>query len=68
MLETDSPFMKPEDKHVENIGLKGKRNEPCSMPGVCRAIAEVYGKSPEEVAGITTKNAIRFFGLEGDVG
>lgn len=64
MLETDCPFMMPDKEFLdEALNLQGRRMEPCALPAVCRAVAECYGVSPEEVARVTTANAARFFGL-----
>ena len=56
MLETDAPFLPPE-------GFRGKRNEPAYVKLLAREIARIKGVSPEEVAGVTTDNARRFFNL-----
>ena len=57
MIETDSPFMAP-------VPNRGKRNEPAFVKIVAEKISEAKGISFEEVAQITTKNAIDLFGLE----
>jgi TatD DNase family protein len=57
MLETDSPFMTP-------VPLRGKRNEPANIVLIGRKIAETLGIPEEEVARITTDNALRLFGLK----
>jgi TatD DNase family protein len=56
LLETDSPYMTP-------VPLRGKRNEPANIVLIGRKIAEALGISEEEVARITTENAVRLFGL-----
>ena len=56
LLETDSPYMTP-------VPLRGKRNEPANIVSIGRKIAEALGISEEEVARITTENAVRLFGL-----
>jgi len=56
MLETDAPFLPPE-------GFRGKRNEPAYVKLLAREIARIKGVSPEEVSGVTTDNARRFFNL-----
>ena len=56
LLETDSPFMTP-------VPLRGKRNEPANIVFIGRKIAEVLNITEEEVARITSENAIRLFGL-----
>jgi len=56
MLETDAPFLPPE-------GLRGKRNEPAYVKSLAEEIANIKEVVLEEVAGITTDNARRFFNL-----
>jgi TatD DNase family protein len=56
LLETDSPYMTP-------VPLRGKRNEPSNIVFIGRKIAEVLNISEEEVARVTTNNAINLFGL-----
>ncbi len=73
MLETDTPFMKPDKVWFPNLpttdptGLrKGRHNEPCGMPAVCRAFSQHYASghySASEIANQTTKNSIEFFDL-----
>jgi TatD DNase family protein len=64
MLETDSPFMKPDKEYLPEIkSLKRGQNEPCCVPAVCRAVAECYSLPAAAVARATTANAIDFFGL-----
>lgn len=57
MIETDCPFLAPEPK-------RGKRNEPAYVKYVAKKIAEIKEISFEEVAKVTTKNAIDFFNLK----
>ncbi len=54
LLETDSPYMTP-------VPLRGKRNEPANIVLIGRKIAEALNISEEEVARITTENAMRLF-------
>jgi TatD DNase family protein len=56
LLETDSPYMAP-------VPLRGKRNEPANIVLIGRKIAQALNISEEEVARITTENAIHLFGL-----
>jgi len=60
MIETDSPFMAP-------VPHRGKQNEPSFVPYVAAQIAKIKGLSLEEVARVTTENAIRFFKLPAEV-
>ncbi|CAE7745808.1 tatD [Symbiodinium pilosum] len=64
MIETDCPFMMPDKEYFsEAVGVRGRTNEPCLMPAVCRAVAECLEVPAEEVAKVTTENAKRFFSL-----
>jgi len=50
VLETDSPYLPPQSS-------RGKRNEPAAIPEIAAKVAEVFGKSLEDVARETTANA-----------
>lgn len=56
MIETDSPFMTP-------VPFRGKRNDPSNVKYIAQQIAELHNKSIEEIARITSNNAINFFKL-----
>lgn len=56
LVETDCPFMTP-------VPLRGKRNEPAYTVHTVNKIAEIRGMDPEEVAEITTNNALKAFGI-----
>lgn len=56
LLETDAPYVAP-------ISYRGKRNEPAYVEEVAKKIAKILDKDFNEVAEITTKNAIKIFGL-----
>ncbi|MCK9187092.1 MAG: TatD family hydrolase [Candidatus Colwellbacteria bacterium] len=56
MLETDCPFVAP-------VPYRGKRNEPLYAIETAKKIAEIKNMSLEEVADITTGNALRFFAI-----
>ncbi len=55
-LETDAPFLAPQ-------AFRGQRNEPSYLKYLAREIAAAKGITEEEVADITSKNAVNFFGL-----
>lgn len=57
MIETDCPYLPPQI-------YRGQRNEPAYVVETARVIGEEWGVSAEEIGEITTKNAIRFFGLK----
>lgn len=54
ILETDSPFLTPNP-------FRGKRNESSYLRFVAVRLAEIKGISVEEVAKVTTQNAVRLF-------
>ena len=55
ILETDAPYLTP-------VPFRGKRNESSYIKYVAEKLAEVKGVSKEEVAEITTANALKIFG------
>lgn len=54
MIETDAPFVAPAPH-------RGKRNESLYVQEVVKRMAEIRGLSYEEMAKITTENALRLF-------
>lgn len=56
VLETDSPYLTP-------VPNRGKRNESAYVKDTLLKVAEVYGDSPENVAEITSANALKVFGM-----
>ena len=68
MIETDAPFMMPDmSKEVAAaIQLRGRKNEPCALPEVARAMASCLGVSAEVLGRRTTENALQFFHLKSD--
>lgn len=54
VLETDSPYLTPAPN-------RGKRNESANVKDVLFKVSEIYGKTVEEVAGQTTRNALEVF-------
>lgn len=54
VLETDCPYLAPKPN-------RGKRNSSLYLPYVVQTIAELKGVTPEEVIGITEKNAKDLF-------
>jgi TatD DNase family protein len=57
VIETDSPFLPPQER-------RGKRNEPAFVSAGAQAIAGARGVSFDEVADATTRNALRLFAVE----
>jgi len=58
LLETDCPYLTPQQ-------FRGKRNEPAYIPHIAQMVAQIKGISLDEVARITTHNAITLFNFEG---
>jgi TatD DNase family protein len=56
LLETDCPFLAPQP-------VRGKRNEPAFVRFTAEKVAELRGRTLEELAALTTGNACRFFGI-----
>jgi TatD DNase family protein len=60
LVETDSPYLLPRDLLPHP---KSRRNEPCFLPHIARAVAHLRGETPESVAESTSRNATLFFAL-----
>ncbi len=54
VLETDAPYLAP-------VPYRGKRNEPAYLWEVAQKLALVKGATFEEVAAVTTANAMKIF-------
>lgn len=52
VLETDAPYLTP-------VPYRGKRNESAYIPIICEKVAHIKGLLTEQVAQITTNNALR---------
>ena len=70
LIETDAPYLlpnnvprgqRPSSIHSDKPGIDGRRNEPCYLPWVARALAELRGESFDALAANTTANARRFY-------
>jgi len=56
VLETDSPYLAP-------VPYRGKRNESAYISKVLEKLSDIYGKSIEEIASVTTKNSQKVFDI-----
>lgn len=56
VLETDCPFLPPQ-------GKRGIRNEPANTRDIAQLVADLKAVSPEEVATVTTNNAMQILRL-----
>jgi TatD DNase family protein len=56
VLETDAPYLAP-------VPYRGKRNESAYVRLVAEKVAQIKNIPVEEVARITTENALRLFGI-----
>ena len=56
VLETDSPYLTPAPH-------RGQRNESAYIPHIAAKLAELTGRSIEEIAAQTTQNAETLFGI-----
>ena len=63
LVETDAPFLSPHP-------FRGKRNEPARVALIARRVAELQGRSPQEMGRLLTENTRTLFRLlaltEGD--
>jgi len=56
LLETDSPYLTP-------VPNRGKRNEPSNIPHIAQKIAELQGRSVEEVGKWSSLGVKKLFGV-----
>ncbi len=56
LIETDAPYLAPQP-------VRGKRNEPAFVRHVAETIARIKGLSFDDVARITSFNAMQLFGI-----
>ncbi|GHO44604.1 TatD family hydrolase [Ktedonospora formicarum] len=56
MVETDSPYLVPKPE-------RSRRNEPLFVRHTAQKLADIRGMTLEEIAQVTTQNAIRLFSL-----
>lgn len=56
LVESDAPDQPP-------VQHRGERNEPARLPLVIEALARLRGVTPDRIAELTARNAVRLFGL-----
>ena len=56
VLETDAPYLSP-------VPHRGKRNESFYVTYILKKISELYGLNEQEIAKITSKNALKIFNI-----
>ena len=56
LVETDAPFLTPHP-------YRGAPNESYCLPYTVRALSEVVGRSPGDLAHETSENAVRSYGI-----
>ena len=54
LVETDSPYLSP-------VPFRGRRNEPARVVEVARCLAQLHGRTIEQVGEITSANFARLF-------
>jgi TatD DNase family protein len=57
LVETDSPYLAP-------VPFRGKTNQPANVAVVGAFVAELRGMVPQELAAVTTANALALYGIE----
>ena len=57
LIETDCPFLAP-------VPYRGKRNEPAFVVEVARCLADLHGKTLEEMGQVTSENFANLFNLK----
>jgi TatD DNase family protein len=61
LIETDAPYLMPRNLQPKP---SSRRNEPMYLPYVLEAIASARNQPPQELASITTRNALTLFGWQ----
>lgn len=56
VLETDCPYLPPQS-------CRGKRNEPAKLPEIAARLAQACGATQDELATLTTRNALQLYDL-----
>lgn len=56
LVETDAPYLAP-------VPFRGARNEPAMVTAVVEHLAGLLGRTLEDVAATTARNAVQLFGL-----
>jgi TatD DNase family protein len=61
LLETDAPYLLPRD--LDEKPVQSRRNEPCFLPHVCKAVAVHMNVDVEELKAAVLENTKQFFGI-----
>ncbi|MBN3560555.1 TatD family hydrolase [Aliamphritea spongicola] len=64
MLETDAPYLLPRDIRPKP---KSRRNTPLNLPHILQVVAELVGKTAEQVARESRATSLTFFNLQNRV-
>lgn len=64
MIETDAPYLTPQQKGVKELLQQSRRNEPCSLRFTANKLAECLGIKPETLIEATTRTTCEFFRLD----
>ena len=61
LLETDSPYVKPDCLNIQSNQLRKVRNTSLILPAIAERIAELKNMPVEEVLRVTAENAVELF-------
>lgn len=61
LLETDAPYLLPRTIAPKP---KSRRNEPANLPVIAQLVAQLTGRTIDELATLTLQNSHRLFGLQ----
>lgn len=61
LLETDAPYLMPRTMQPKP---KSRRNEPANLPVIAHRVAQLTGRTLDELATLTRQNSHRIFGLQ----
>ncbi|MBM4203654.1 MAG: TatD family deoxyribonuclease [Gammaproteobacteria bacterium] len=64
LIETDAPWLLPQDLPAPARKRMSRRNEPATLPHIATTLAHLMQVDPDVLGDVTRANAIRFFRLE----